>query len=450
MNISFKVDMGKKQAKHKVKPRSKPKSRLPYLTNEEVALETKPAEIVNSGVLSMPTPPPVDRSNETSEFQVLPEPPKQGFFARLFKKSSDYEKQLDKKETDINQRLELTQKKDFVMDKKAEQLKFKESDLALRYRELDEKRRTLDEREKMLEQNERDFQNMKRLEEQNLNNIKLQIDNLSNSKINLEADYLLRKKDTEVFYNTYTQRVNELKANQKLLGDMQREVFATVEKLEKTKKLLEQNEKEIVAKVRDLERHKVTVIKTERDVVSKIKDLEKLEKKIGPKERLLKEREDRLNKKEAELKKIAKYLEGQRKDLDSKLEKIRTVKELKASIPELKKQVATLRKEYNKVAAIDKEYKPINVDEDTDEELPLIQEGRVTIDNSQQENNKEIMDLISSTKLLIKNRKLSDARYQIYKLLTLYEGMSHDHAKRSSVYYEILDLKNNIELEELK
>lgn len=323
-----------------------------------------------------------------------------------------------------------------------------------------------------------------------------------------QNEKLLSDKET-----TIINRIKELEADQKLLEEREREIVETVSILENDRKLLDEKEQEFVNVIDNLEKKESTLLKRELVIQAKEKDITRREQDIKAVEDDIIKTRDALEEKEKKISRVKELkantdqlekqivqLQQDISTLGSKKLKLMEIKELDAQIQELKIQRERLRTELEKErdaleveinklsakAADLNEYKRLERQlsvreefltrkeeeldnawqtvhrEDTQlveravreapshvEDLRTEAELRSEIAQAETPRQLEIYSIIAKTRDALKRGDLVAARQWYQQLKPLYTRLQVSNSERKKIYYEVLELKTDIELSAL-
>gem|GEM_PF-5911257 len=323
-----------------------------------------------------------------------------------------------------------------------------------------------------------------------------------------QNEKLLSDKETEII-----ERIKDLEEDEKLLEERQQEIIETVKVLEQDRRELDEKEKEFISVIDKLEKKERESQARERKLEQKEKELATREQDIKQVEDDIIKTRDDLEAKEKkiarvkELKANEENLQKQVEQLNQEIAKLATkklrvmeIKDLEANIQGLKLQRERLRTELekekdalelqiNKLAAkaadmeeykrlekqlamredfldrkegeLDKAWQTVKQEEDhlserafraapaKVEEIRSVAEIHSDIARADTPRQLEIYTIIARTRDAIRRGDLATARQLYNQLKPMYERLRVSNDERKKIYYEVLELKTDIELSAL-
>jgi len=373
-------------------------------------------------------------------------------------------KRLSQTMKDVHNLYETAEKKNAAIDKK---YSIVEKGLNKREEELTKLSLNLDKREMELKnwneelEKERQKLEMQKKEEDAL---RKNIIELTTEERMLEQTTTDKRKQLELLNMDYQTKIEDMKRDHQLLDEKENEIIHKIKQMEDDKNELNEKEDEFIEKIHELEKDK-RVFDSKVDEFSELLDAAKD----------IKSREEQVKKWEL--------------DLEAKEQKIIKTAEFKANIANLKKEKEKLEKEFkliqakvSKVDAINKkliarermlsekeerirtmfEQTSENRAEKTSNELMSYtgnvqmtpfefenkeDEAKTTFELVEEKNpkNYDVLSLMQDARHALGTKNITNAKNIYSRLNTLYKKLPATIEKKK-IYYEILELKTDIEL----
>lgn len=276
----------------------------------------------------------------------------------------------------------------------------------------------------------------------------------------LDEEIIQKRDELEQVSRLILARKNLMKENEALLDDKEKSILEKLEELEATKKELEQDKADIISELKKLNKAKAEMTEKGR----KTDELRKKEEFLRQKESEIreKEREIEAEKTEIEDAEFQKYMAEILREVmagvkeesdeiivpDSVLGFVKEQMRKGASVPSIRQSLSrsgwgndVIDKAIDEVyirTALEKEgLKPAELRV----EKKKLSKKQVVADNTQ-----KIYSLLQSARHMLRERKIDNAKEALTEIKSVYEKLPVDESKKSLLYYDIMELKTDIDL----
>ena len=375
--------------------------------------------------------------------------------AALKDENSAERKRLDESMRDVKQMYDLAEKKILATDRRAKDIEAvlykKENDLTKFSLNLDKREMELKEWAEQLEK-ERSRLLLEQKEEVAL---RKNIVELSTEERLLEQSASEKRKQLEDFEADYETKKEDLKRDQAMLDDKEDEIIRRIKQLEDDERLLAEKEEEFIDKITELEKDRrlfdkkaaefSEMIGAVKEVKNKEAELSKRELDIEAKEqKIAKVSETRVN--ISNLKKEKETLAKELKHLQSRVAKANEInKKLSARERMLSEQEEKLKAIFSHMSGEDANISSVP---QTPYELENKQdEIRTTYEAVEETNpkNYSVISLMQDARSALISKNIVSAKQLYSRINSMYKKLPAT-AEKKRLYYEILELKTDIEL----
>lgn len=327
-------------------------------------------------------------------------------------------------------------------------------------REISQKRKELEmEIAKKKEQADNDV-SQKRKELEKFINTKGNIDQeISQKRKEFDLELMHKQEQLEQIERLMVSRKNLMKENEALLDDKEKSILEKLEELEATKRELEQDKRDIIAELKKLNKAKA-------DMTEKSKKKDEMRK-----------REEFLKQKESEIKEKEKELETEKTEIeDAEFQKYMAeiLREVMAGVKEesndiivpnsvlgfVKEQmrkgesVPSIRQSLSRSGwgndmidkAIDEVYIRTELEKEGIKPAQIPMQKRPSKKQIVADNTQKIYSLLQSARHLVKEHKIDNAKETLTEIKLIYEKLPIEESKKSLLYYDIMELKTDIDL----
>lgn len=412
---------------------------------------------------------------------------------------SERQGMLKQQENDIADKIKGINRWNAEVGQRMKELEERALDLKDKESVLIKKMESLDEREKLLENNRQGWFAKRNELLAELNTIKKQANDANREKVKVQDKLLKDKQQLSEIDLDYDTKLKALKDNAALLKERETEVIDMVRDVEEDTALLKTKEVDILEQVANLEEDEELLGKRESEIIKKIRKLEIEEARYNKLKDTVVGKEQALKAKEAELKERIVLFTKDEKELEKRLTKVSAAKEMKMDYKELKAAYKKLKAQYNEIEGnllkghslrekdrelqrlakelLQKEQELKSIETQVEArksqiddmmfknyvghkfELPVKaktemrqQISRPTKAETAPEAKPEgdIYTLIDKTRKLIENKQLEAAKKNMVQMAAMYNSLKLDPESKSTIYYYLLDLRNEIKMAEIE